>query len=171
LLPVRAGAPRSLHRLQTRAQFQAVLAGAIVARTPHFALHHRPPAQGVKEAVVAARQVECAANGGIPDMTRSTSTKPHPAEVPTAEFVPNELWLGVMVPKRWAKRAVTRNLIKRQTYTVSAQFAENFPPGAFVVRLRSEFSRRDFVSAASEALKQAVRDEVQALFYASVARS
>ena len=71
-----------------------------------------------------------------------------------------------MVPKRWAKRAVTRNLIKRQSYTVSAHFSEKFSPGAFVVRLRSEFSRREFVSAASDVLKLAVRDEVQALLNA-----
>ena len=32
-----------------------------------------------------------------------------------------------MVPKRWAKRAVTRNAIKRQIYNVSAAFEAALP--------------------------------------------
>jgi ribonuclease P protein component len=35
---------------------------------------------------------------------------------------------------------------------------------AHVVRLRSEFSRKQFVSATSDPLKQAVRDELHQLF-------
>lgn len=65
-----------------------------------------------------------------------------------------------MAPKRWAKRAVTRNAIKRQIYTVSADFSHQLPQAAFVVRLRRDFSRKEFVSASSEQLKQAVRAEV-----------
>ena len=84
------------------------------------------------------------------------------AEAP-ALFPVRDLWIGAMVPKRWAKRAVTRNAIKRQIYTVSADLLLQFPPRAFVVRLRRDFSRQEFVSASSEQLKQAVRAEVQAL--------
>ncbi len=71
-----------------------------------------------------------------------------------------------MVPKRWAKRAVTRNAIKRQIYTVSDDFSKQYPLAAYVVRLRREFSRKEFVSASSEQLKLAVRAEVQALLQA-----
>ncbi len=70
------------------------------------------------------------------------------------------------MPKRWAKRAVTRNTIKRQIYTVSADFLHRSPPAAWVIRLRRDFSRKEFVSASSEALKQAVRSEVTALMQA-----
>ena len=80
-----------------------------------------------------------------------------------ALFAVRDLWIGAMVPKRWAKRAVTRNAIKRQIYTVSADLLLQFPPAAFVVRLWRDFSRQEFVSASSEQLKQAVRAEVQAL--------
>lgn len=69
-----------------------------------------------------------------------------------------------MVPKRWAKRAVTRNAIKRQIYTVSQAFEARLPAAAHVVRLRSGFDRARFVSATSDALKQAVRGELQELF-------
>ena len=69
-----------------------------------------------------------------------------------------------MVPKRWARRAVTRNAIKRQIYTVGATFEARLPQAAHVVRLRSTFDRKQFVSATSEPLKQAVRSELEQLF-------
>jgi ribonuclease P protein component len=72
--------------------------------------------------------------------------------------------MGAMVPKRWARRAVTRNAIKRQIYTVSASFGLRLPAAAHVVRLRTAFDRSRFVSATSDALKRAVRDELEQLF-------
>lgn len=81
-------------------------------------------------------------------------------------FPVQDRWVGAMVPKRWAKRAVTRNAIKRQIYTVSADFLPLYPQAAWVVRLRRDFSRKEFTSASSEALKQAVRSEVTALMQA-----
>ena len=72
--------------------------------------------------------------------------------------------LGAMVPKRWAKRAVTRNTIKRQIYAVSSQFSLSLAPRAHVVRLRAAFDRKEFVSATSEVLKAAVRAELLDLF-------
>ncbi len=69
-----------------------------------------------------------------------------------------------MVPKRWAKRAVTRNMIKRQIYSLGAQAASALPRAAYVVRLRAGFDRQQFVSATSDALKRAVRQELLALF-------
>ncbi|MDB5932122.1 MAG: hypothetical protein JWR60_3829 [Polaromonas sp.] len=79
--------------------------------------------------------------------------------------------MGAMVPKRWAKRAVTRNAIKRQIYTVSSSFSHQYSQAAFVVRLRSSFSRSDFFSPSSEQLKQAVRAEIQALMEAGAKAS
>lgn len=75
-----------------------------------------------------------------------------------------DAWLGVVLPKRWAKRAVTRNAIRRQVYETARLLPAGLPQAAWVVRLRSEFSRKVFVSAASEPLKQAVRGELQALW-------
>ncbi len=69
-----------------------------------------------------------------------------------------------MVPKRWAKRAVTRSTIKRQIYAVSQGFESTLQQAAHVVRLRSGFDRSRFTSATSQALKTAVRDELQLLF-------
>lgn len=79
------------------------------------------------------------------------------------------MWLGAMVPKRWARRAVTRNAIKRQIYAVSADYQHLYPQAAFVVRLRHEFSREEFVSATSQQLRLAVRLELQLLLQAGAA--
>ena len=72
--------------------------------------------------------------------------------------------MGAMVPKKWAKRAVTRNTIKRQIYSVSTEFEAGLLVAAHVVRLRSGFDRTQFVSATSDLLKAAVRLELQQLF-------
>ncbi len=69
-----------------------------------------------------------------------------------------------MVPKRWAKRAVTRNLIKRQIYSVSSELVFSGPVAAHVIRLRAAFDRGVFVSASSPALASLVRQELRQLF-------
>lgn len=81
-----------------------------------------------------------------------------------ALFDEGRLLLGALTPKRWAKSAVTRNLIKRQIYEVSALYALVLTPTAHVVRLRAEFDKRQFISASSTMLKKAVRNELKLLF-------
>ena len=73
-----------------------------------------------------------------------------------------------MVPKRWAKRAVTRNAIKRQIYSVARDFESQLPSGAWVVRLRSGFDKSKYQSASSVVLKDAVRSELVALLTRAV---
>jgi ribonuclease P protein component len=71
--------------------------------------------------------------------------------------------VGVVLPKRWAKRAVTRNGIRRQIYAVAAQALRARPGRAMVVRQRAAFSQDDFPSAWSRPLKRQVRNELQQL--------
>ena len=130
-----------MQRLKTRQQFQAVLGGIFVAKTSHFALHR-----------VELNAAVCATTSGL---SRSL-------------FPVQEAWLGAMAPKRWAKRAVTRNAIKRQIYIVSASFTQTLKPAAFLVRLRREFSRADYPSATSTSLNEAVRAELLVLILAAV---
>jgi ribonuclease P protein component len=85
-------------------------------------------------------------------------------EASVSLFPEQGAWIGAMVPKRWAKRAVTRNAIKRQIYAVSAELTTQFAEKAHVVRLRSAFSRSEFPSASSEVLKREVRIELIKLF-------
>ena len=74
-------------------------------------------------------------------------------------------WAGVVLPKRWAKRAVTRNGIRRQIYHSlhNAARAGNWTQGAVVVRLRRGFDVQQFPSAWSSALSEVVRSELQRL--------
>ncbi len=87
---------------------------------------------------------------------------------PQALFAVDGVWFGAMVPKRWAKRAVTRNAIKRQIYQVSQAFEPRFARAAHLVRLRSTFDRKLFLSATSDQLKLAVRSELEQLFARAV---
>ncbi len=99
------------------------------------------------------------------------------------EYPGVRLGLGQVIPKRWARCAVTRNLIRRQTYAVYATYAPRLcqvqvshalqtpverpsqrPVSLFVVRLRQVFSRLEFISASSEKLRHAVRAELNGLF-------
>ncbi|HLO96650.1 MAG TPA: ribonuclease P protein component [Burkholderiaceae bacterium] len=93
--------------------------------------------------------------------------KPEPT-APVA--VPAGHWLGCVVPKRHARRAVTRSLIKRQIRAVFADAAGLLPPGLWVVRLRLPLDRKQFPSAASDPLKALVRGELLQL-RAKLARS
>ena len=79
-------------------------------------------------------------------------------------FPSQSVWMGAMVPKRWAKRAVTRNAIKRQISSVSVHFEPLLDEAAYLVRLRAAFDRVQFVSASSTVLKASVRAELLQLF-------
>jgi ribonuclease P protein component len=76
-------------------------------------------------------------------------------------------WVGAVVPKRHARRAVTRSLIKRQIYAAAERHRERLGPGLWIVRLRSPFDRRHFVSAASRALRDDARRELESLLEAA----
>ena len=115
------------------------MAGGTVSRTPHFVLHRAA-------------------------IEPSPSTGPEASKSQALFAVGDEPWIGAVVPKRHARRAVTRNGIKRQIYAVSAAFEQRLPAAAHVVRLRLEFARKDFVSAWSEPLKASVRGELLQLF-------
>ncbi len=72
-------------------------------------------------------------------------------------------WLGCVVPKRHAKRAVTRNLLKRQIRCLFRQHAQALPAGQWLVRLRMPFALADYPSASSRALATAARTEIDTL--------
>ncbi|MBX3585414.1 MAG: ribonuclease P protein component [Ramlibacter sp.] len=137
-----------MQRLKTRAQFQAVMSGSTVSRSAHFVLHR-----------LALDAMAPPVNGTGAD----NSTGPG-SERPQALFAVRDVWMGALVPKRWAKRAVTRNAIKRQIYNVSASFEPRLPVAAHVVRLRAGFDRKQFISASSPQLKLAVHGELEQLF-------
>ena len=111
------------------------------ARTPHFALH-----------CIALPQVQVSPPSLI------TDSRSHAPALPL--FPVNGLWIGAVVPKRWAKRAVTRNMIKRQVLQLQLPQVLCHSSMALVVRLRTGFDVKQFKSASSQALKAQVRTEL-----------
>ena len=78
--------------------------------------------------------------------------------------LPNCLKVGIVVPKRLAKKAVTRNAIKRQAYSVANKFAELFPEEFHVIRLNREFDRKKYLSPSSIDFKLDVCNELKVLY-------
>jgi ribonuclease P protein component len=73
-------------------------------------------------------------------------------------------WLGSVIPKRHARRSVTRTLLKRQIRAALARHVGGLPSGLWLVRLKAPFAAAAFPSAASQALRRAARSELDALF-------
>ncbi len=140
--------------------FTRVLNVPPCARTTHFAAHHLPQRPlGNKKAITRP---------GAADL--STAQAP-----PTARAVDESplcgLWLGLVVPKRHAKRAVTRTLLKRHIRVAVATAATGLGPGLWVVRLRTPFARSDFTSGASVRLASAASAELAMLMATAATRS
>jgi ribonuclease P protein component len=138
-------------RLVNKADFETLLATRWRARSAHFAVHHvarRPLRQVHPPAPATAQELSTAAEPNQPQ--------------PVDDF-PSGHWIGVVVPKRHARRAVTRNLLKRQIRASFGRHWAGLPPGLWLVRLRAAFAAEAFASAASSALATAVRAELDAL--------
>ena len=181
-----------LGRIVRPADYVRVLATPMRLRSPHFAVHHlvgrplplkRPMARVVVDGeglsavvdggagshapVTASLSTELSTGGpaasvaGVDDSQDSGPRTLVETPMPAAVL---DRWLGLVVPKRHAKRAVTRTLVKRQIRNVAAACAPQLEPGLWVVRQRSPFDPKQFPSAASDALKEAARAELRALF-------
>jgi len=149
-------------RIVRSIDFERVLGAPTRSRSPHFAVHHlagRPSLPG--------RPAQPA-----PEAELSTASAPLESkavdDLPAGAISP-QLWLGAVVPKRHARRAVTRSLLKRQIRAALDRHA-GLPGGLWVVRLRAPFDAARFTSAASPALRDAARDELDAMLTAIVRR-
>lgn len=154
-MPPAPGLPM-IGRIQRPVDFERVLARPSRSRSAHFALHHLsadPAPSAWAAAKLRTAQAELSTGGSQPVHNVVEQAPPS---------APEGCWVGLVVPKRHARRAVTRTLLKRQ---IRAAFAERpgMPPGLWVVRLRSPFDRQKFPSAASDALRQAARAELAQL--------
>lgn len=137
--------PRRAVRIASlgRTEIEKLRTGPAVSLTPHFALHHASVQDVATEL----------STDDAPRRNRSVNNKP-PAVLKA---------VGIVVPKRLARRAVTRNLIRRQ-----ARDAVRRSPlalGHWLVRLRRAFDARGFPSAASPMLKLLVRAELDELVH------
>jgi ribonuclease P protein component len=145
-------------RIVRPADFERVLAAPQRSRSAHFAVHH---VAGAPERARAARPAVGSAPL-VPALSPELSTG-QVAE-PSQAVDGSRQWLGLVVPKRHAKRAVTRNLIKRQVRAAMVRHASSLPGGLWVVRLRAPFDRAQFTSPGSDALRASALDELTGLF-------
>ena len=125
----------------SQGDFQRGLAVRPRARSEHFLLHHLGPSAMPVDAELS---------------TSAASSDAGPVDG-TQRF-------GQIVPKRHARRAVTRNLIRRQGRSAFEHHAPRLAAGDWFLRLRAPFPVQQFPSAASHALKAAVRRELESLF-------
>jgi ribonuclease P protein component len=153
------GRPRPagpLARIVRSADFERVLRVRSRAATAHFAVHHLSGSPTPVKPRAGKLSTIAAEAGARPvdDLSGEGLSGP-------------DSWVGVVVPKRHAKRAVTRSLLKRQIYAAAERHRDNLAPGLWIVRLRSPFDRAQFSSAASDALRRGARRELEALLEAA----
>ena len=138
-------------RLVQKADIERALATPVRSRSAHFAVHHvaagpTPPHRPASALV-----------------STELSTAPAPVCPQPVDDILSGHWIGCLVPKRHARRAVTRSLLKRQIRGVFDRHTGRLPAGQWLVRLRQPFDKRTFVSASSDALRCAARDELEGL--------
>jgi ribonuclease P protein component len=140
-------------RLVQAADFQRLLASPPWRRSAHFFVHH-----------VAGVPADTR-----PPRYRDLSTGDEPKLSTLVDNSSSARWLGCVVPKRHARRAVTRSMLKRQMRAAASRHEASMGPGLWLVRLRQGFAVNQFPSADSQALREAAREELERLF-AQVAR-
>lgn len=145
-------------RLVHSADFERLLATPMRSRSAHFAVHH----VAGRPSVPASRVVH--------PVSTELSTVDEPACHQPVDDLAGRSWLGSVIPKRHARRSVTRNLLRRQIRNVMLQHESQLPGGLWLVRLRSPFAPAQFPSAASKALRHAARDELSQLLTRAAAR-
>jgi len=150
-------------RIVRSIDFERVLGAPSRARSAHFAIHHvagvpSPSRRSVNHSLSTELST------GQATLTASA------VDDPLAAGAPDQLWLGAVIPKRHAKRSVTRSLLKRQI-RAAVERQPGLAAGLWVVRLRAPFVRTEFVSAASEQLRHMAHDELDSLLADAVRRT
>lgn len=152
-----------VRRLKQRADFERALGAGpagVVARSTHFVLHFVPPPEAPARPDARSTAAELS-TGHVPSDSQAVDCPAGAGPQPQ---------VGAVIPKRWARRSVTRNLLKRQVFASFERQSPPIPPGVWVVRLRSTFDREQFRSSASEVLKHTARGELDALLGQGLAR-
>jgi ribonuclease P protein component len=144
-----------LGRLVRPTDFESVLAAPAKARSTHFAAHHLPCHPG-RRPVPLANQRSGELSTADPNCCPQAVDDQHGAK-------PSSWWLGVVVPKRHARKATTRNLLRRQIRCAMTRHQSQLAHGMWLVRLRAPFDPRHFKSAASATLRGAARAELDGL--------
>ena len=158
------------------ADFRQALGQRPVARSMHFSVHYAEPS--------LANRFHRAPNRPLAvDLSTACAEGDTTAvdECIVSEDIRGPLvWrLGLVLPKKMARRSVTRSLIKHQArelwrlHAPALHEAGWLSPGRpacnWVLRLKAPWDKRVYLSAASAPLRQAVREELLALLAALTA--
>ena len=159
--------------IQSSEVFQRVLALRPCAATRYFAIHFLPDPIRSKNDWQNTPEAELSTL----DLNHQSNTVDNIVDDAAYNFRIGlqiqacPLFLGLVVPKRFARRAVTRSLIKRQIRAAfqayiqsSALHQRAHGSGAWVVRMRAGFDLQQYPSAASLALRARLRAELNNLF-------
>jgi ribonuclease P protein component len=136
------------------------------ARSSFFVLYFReaekiPPERPRRQATTPTRQEPST-------RTEFSTDTEQVCDLPVDNSVGKEpcsprVYLGCVIPKKMVKRAVTRNLIKRQMRVLFDAPFEPCPAGQWVLRMKAPLDTRRFISADSPGLRAWVRLELHAL--------
>jgi ribonuclease P protein component len=159
--PFETPAKRLMDRIVHKADFERVLATRSRARSTHFSLHHLvgAPVSRVWQPKVPIHTD--LSTGPAPSCPQAVDDSAAPA--------PEGLWFACVVPKRHARRAVTRTLLKRQVRSAFERLGSRLPAGLWLVRLRAPFAKPAFISARSTVLAVASRQELESLLTRALA--
>ena len=152
------------------ADLQRALGSRPVSRTAHFVLHTLPLlAAGSDAAAPTATHLP----SELSTMLAAAEVTLVDDRVDVASDAGLKAWrLGLVLPKKQARRSVTRSLIRHQAKEALRRHAPavlatgRYGPevDGWVVRLRAPFDRKQFPSAASTALQAVVRQELDELW-------
>jgi ribonuclease P protein component len=154
---------KRVSRMREAADFERVLAQPARVANRHFALHgleSEPRARSVRRVEPAKTSLSTDEETVVTVSVDNVSSQGQLAVAPRC------IWLGIVVPKRYARRAVTRSLLKRQIRCGVERLVHCIPHGMWVFRLRSSFDPLQFVTAAPKELRLTVRREVDQLLEA-----
>jgi ribonuclease P protein component len=164
-LKIDGAATLSFERLLSSKDFERVLTRSSLVRKGRFALHFLAECPSSNS---PSQRLEVA---GVPAITPDSTQAGAASKHANAVFEePKCVYLGLVVPKRHARRSVMRSLIKRKIRTVFGAAAHRLPRGMWVVRLTKPFSAAEFTSAQSEKLRQTLQLELEAVIEHCFAR-
>jgi ribonuclease P protein component len=151
-------------RIVRSVDFERVLRTRSRVTSAHFAVHHvnEAPARRGGPAMPTVSSAELS-TGGV-------SVQSMPVDDSGSSRQSKALWLGAVVPKRHARRSVTRTLLKRQIRAVVQAREAGLTGGLWVVRLRAPFDRTQFPSAGSNELRRVAHLELDSLITSAMLR-
>lgn len=133
-------------------RFESAMAIRPIARSAHFMVHHLAATKLSTGHAVSSSAVTESVFQPVDNSADDGAVQPV-----------LRLCLGLVVPKRHARRSVTRTQVKTQIRAGIRRHLSDLVAGDWVVRLRAPIDRKQFPSARSEVLAELLHAEINAL--------